>query len=435
MESKEIKGIWYLPGKEDKKVSGILYLKKREKIKLELIGSLIPGLLPFLGETGEKVNQPEIIYGESADGKNVTLLYCSKGASSYNFSSSFPLTSYICQYVVEGKHLTGTDEKCFNKIEVLSPDLSQWMAQSVVNQTINFKDENEPESFVIRLNNKPVIHCNIEISPKHTLSLTTFGSFSGDQFYPDTLKISQQTYFKIESASEKSSLFELLELANLFNQFLSLATGKEQVPMKIYLHDFDDFQQTEHSRRYNEIALIQEDKENVQKSNRTDFLFSFKDIEPDFENIIQKWYSSAKDLAPIRHHLIESIKSQKVFTSLDFLIVVQALEGYHTRFIEPNSEVSYKKNGPSLKERIESLITAFSSDVQKIAKLDLNLQLVVNTSDYYSHFFESDKKPLIKEGIELFKTTEKLTVLLICCVLDLIGFSKQSINDIINKRN
>lgn len=427
MESKETKGIWYLPGKEDNAVPGILYINKGEWIKLELIGSLIPGLLPFLSDTGKEVNQPEIIYGESAEGKNVTLLYCFKGASSFNFSSSFPLTSYTCRYVVEGKHLTGSDEKCFNKIGVITPDLSQWMAQSVIDQTITFKDESEPDCLVLRLNNKPVYHCNIEISPKHSLSLSTSGSFSGDPFYPDALEISQQTYFKIESTNEKSTLFEILELSNLFVQFLSLATGSEQVPLKVSLHDFDDYQQTKYSKRYTEIALIQEITGNTQKSKGTDFLFTYKDIEDDIENIIQKWYSTSKDLAPIRHHLIDSIKPKKIFTSLDFLIVVQALDGFYSRFINEDSD--------SLKKSIEYLINYFAPEIKKIAEIDLDLQLVVNTRTYYSHLFRRDKKKIIEEGLELFRVTEKLSTLLICCVLDSIGFSKQKINEIIHKRS
>lgn len=425
METKEIKGIWYLPGKPENSVSGILYLKKGERIKLELIGSLTPDKIAVLDMFGGEKHQSEMIYGESANGKNITLLNCNRGASSLNFSSSFPLTSYTCQYVLEGKHLTGPDEKCFNKIGVITPDLSQWMAQSVVEQTINFINEGEPDSLVIKISNKPVIHSNVEISPKHLLSLSTSCSYSGSQFYPDSLNISQQTYFRIESDIEKSSLFELLELANLFVQFSSLATGSEQVPLRIYLHDFDDFQQTKHSKRYNEITLIHEEKSDVQKSKRTDFLFTFTDVKDDFENIIQKWYSSAKDLAPIRHHLINSIKPKKVFTSIDFLIVVQALEGYHTRFIN--------KKRISLQSRIEELITISSPNVLKIAKMAMDIKLVVNTRDYYSHFFESDKKEIIKEGIELFRITEKLSILLVCCILDLVGFDKTKINEIVKK--
>lgn len=425
-ESTEFKGIWYLPGQEEKSVAGILYYKKGDSIKLELIGSLSEESHPFAEFFSKGTGEQKLIYGESSAGKKITLVGCFKGASSSNSSCSFPLTSFNCQYIIVGKHLAESDEQCFNKITVLTPALSYWPDSLLIRDEIDFEG-NKITSFKVNIDTQSVIHTEVELNSKLKLSLVTSTAMTGQQIYPDSVKINQLTYFHIKSTSEKLSFFELFKQAGLFIQFLSLATYSDQYPIEIKLQDDDDYSEYKVGKVFTEIELFKTNRNEDTKYSKADFLFSYCDIEDDFSSVIQKWFSLSKDLMPIRNHLLNSIKRKPVFTSLDFLIVVQALEGYHTRFIN--------KKRVSLKSRIEDLIAIYSLDVQKIARMIVDVQIMVNTRDYYSHFFEMDKKVFIKEGIELFRLTEKLRLLLICCILDLIGFNKQKINEIVNKHN
>ncbi|MBA4408686.1 MAG: hypothetical protein Q8S54_05325 [Bacteroidota bacterium] len=425
-ESIEFKGIWYLPGQPEKSAAGNLYYKKGNSIKLELIGSLSEESHPFAGFFSKGTSEQKLIYGESSTGKKITLVDCFKGAGSYNTSCSFPLTSFDCTYIIIGKHLANPDEQCFNKITVLTPALSDWPDSLLIREEIDFEG-NKIMSFKINIDTQTVIHTEVDLGSKLKLSLATSATMTGQQIYPDCVKINQLTYFHIETISEKLSFFELLKQAGLFIQFLSLATYSDQYPIEVKLQDYDDYSEYKVGKVFTEIELFKTNRNEDTKSSKSDFLFSYRDIEDDFSSVIQKWFSLSKDLMPIRNHLLNSIKRKPVFTSLDFLIVVQALEGYHTRFIN--------KKRISLQSRIEDLITLYSSDVPKIAKLVMDVQVVVNTRDYYSHFFETDKKVFIKESIELFRLTEKLRLLLICCILDLIGFNKQKINEIVNKHN
>jgi hypothetical protein len=425
-DSREFKGIWYLPGQPEKSVAGILYYKKADSIKLELIGSFEDESNPIISFFSKGAEEQKLIYGESSDGKKITLVNCIKGACSYNLSCSFPITGFNCQYIVVGKHLAGPDEQCFNKIRISTPALSYWPGSLLIREEIDFKDK-EIISFKINLGTKPIVHAEVDLGSKLKLSLSTSGIKTGHKIYPDSVKINQVTYFYIETISGKLSFFELLQQSGLFIQFLSLATYSDQYPVEIKLEDDDDYFQYEAEKIPTEIELFTIYRNEELKYSMADFLFSYRDIEDDFSLVIQKWYSLSKDLMPIRNHLLNSIKRKTMFNSIDFLIIVQAIEGYHTRFIN--------KKHITLKSRIENLFNLYSPDVQKIAKIDVDTQIVVNTRDYYSHFFETDKKIFIKEGIELLRLTEKLRLLLICCILDLIGFSKQKINEIINKHN
>lgn len=422
-ESRTYKGIWYLPGQPEKSVVGILYYNKNEKIKLELIGNILEEENPLSIFWSEENKRPEMIFGESSDGKNITLLNCYSGKSSYNFSSSFPLTSFLCQYVIIGKHLISPNEKCFNKIKVLTPALPKWISSSLVKQKIGF-EKDKISNFQLNIDNQSEVHSEFNISPDFKFTMISGVGMTGQEIFPDSVKISQLSFFHIEKQNKKTTLFEFLDLAGLFIQFLSLATNSEQYPIEIFLQDFDDYNSSKKTKRLNqtEVLLINSAKES--KINRGDFLFSYRDIKDDFESIIQRWYSSSRLLAPIRHHLLDSIIQKTTFKSIDFLIVVQALEGYHTRFIN--------NKRTRLKLRIDDLIEKYSLDVKKVAEFDFNTQYVVNTRDYYSHFFEKDSRPIIEEGLKLYRVTEKLRILLICCVLDLIGISKKQINKIVN---
>lgn len=139
-ESTEFKGIWYLPGREEKSVAGILYYKKGDLIKLELIGSLSEESHPFAGFFSKGTGEQKLIYGESSDGKKITLITSFKGASSRNSSCSFPLTSFDCAYIIVGKHLVEPNEKCFNKITTLTPALSLCPNSMLIKEEIDFGD-------------------------------------------------------------------------------------------------------------------------------------------------------------------------------------------------------------------------------------------------------------------------------------------------------
>jgi len=135
-------------------------------------------------------------------------------------------------------------------------------------------------------------------------------------------------------------------------------------------------------------------------------------------------------LAPIRYHLIASIKQKKIFTSLDFLILVQSLEGYHRRFIQ--KKIKVPKGESELKLRLNELIQIFNS-IDWIKNKPINLLHVVNSRNYYSHFFERNENVL--DGKELYFLTEQLRILLICCVLNLIGLEIPLINKLLNKND
>lgn len=429
-EKFEYKGYWFLPGKEDSNVAGILTFSPEEKIVLELIGSFEKeerAINVFLDK--ESVT---VIHGITSDAKKVTLFNCIKYGS-FNFSSSFPITKYNCQYIILGKHMLDFSENLFDSITIDCPDLQSWLFPGIIKQEVEFKNKNEVRSttYTISTDNKVNKKCEALIDDNSKLTIRGGFSINEDELHTKfTLK--QYTYFEIETISEKNNIWDLLHKSNLFIQFISLAALSPCYITKVTLYDYDNYQEYSDGKKfYHPINLYYVDRKNsINNTNKQkDYLFRYNQISNKFPLIIKAWFNSSVDIAPIRGHLIESIREKSYFSSLDFLIVVQALEGFHRRFVDqPKSSKSKKV---FLKNRLTALMALFE-DVDIIIKTDIDVEEVVQTRDYYSHFFNRCEKPKLKDGIDLYNLAKKLRLLLICCTLHLIGFDNPLINQLIN---
>ena len=147
-------------------------------------------------------------------------------------------------------------------------------------------------------------------------------------------------------------------------------------------------------------------------------------IKDKFHLVIQKWYAE-KELAPIRAHLIDSVNRRRVFSSVDFLVVVQAVEGYYYRFI---------KDEPCLKKLLTQLREKFS-DIAAIELSDHEIECICDSRHHYSHLLPTGKKKNVLDGIELYYLNHKLRKILLCCMLNFIGFDNEEINRIFKKSN
>ena len=159
-------------------------------------------------------------------------------------------------------------------------------------------------------------------------------------------------------------------------------------------------------------------------------MFDYDHIKQIYPDVIKKWYTESVDLSPIRDHLIKSVESKVLYDSTDFLIVIQAIEGFWWRFRNDEYLKNHKKDA-SLKELITELLAEFN-DVKKITSLNIDIKAIVDSRHFYSHFLKKDEKPKKLDGEELYSATQKLRILLICCIMSFIGFSHEDIDSIMN---
>lgn len=91
---------------------------------------------------------------------------------------------------------------------------------------------------------------------------------------------------------------------------------------------------------------------------------------------------------PIRAHLVDSLNRHEVFSSTDFLIVIQAIEGFYCRF---------RRGNESLRNILENLVTEFR-DVRCIEIEEDDYAKIVDSRHYYSHLLPFGKRLMSLTG-------------------------------------
>lgn len=432
-EPLEIKGYWWLPSSPNDKVAGILTYTPDKSIKLELIGQLKPSISAmeeYINRTDE-----DVILGFSSGAKEISLINCLTSGGSLNFSCEFPIQRYNCQHLVIGTHITSLDTPHFFKAQTNIPFLSLWATPNSIESTVFFKEKQvEKCSIAFNAEGNHIDTVNIE---SYKLSIEGVVNYSGEYFEP---KIKQKTIVSIANESDYS-LKDALKMIFLFEQFISFATLRPLESSKIVLYDKSKFQQLDNGKKHFfpiEYIRVYRGKGARQEQNLTErgeFLFTYETVKNEFQLILKKWYNEQADIAPIRHHLIECVRWKNFFSSVDFLVVIQAIEGFWWRFRDDDYKRKNNKRGQTrLNTILESLITEFN-EIERLKLSEINVKEIVDSRHYFSHFVHKANKPFAKDGLELYHLTCQIRKLLICCLLNFVGFSNDQIANIVKESN
>lgn len=398
---KEFKGLWWIPTNSEKKIAGELRYSRTENTTLELIGEFQEGdrLLNINDQ-----RRYDIIHGVLSDGKDVTTITSFPVDASYNTSCSFPIVKYLTPLVIHGKHLLTPDEKFISRITVSYDELSIWYRPDLIKQVVFSRKvifvERNTERYELRF--KIDSNTTIILAPKVDIKLDATSH-----------KFIQYTNLIIEFI-QPVDLQETIRIISGFNQFLSFATFSS-VQCKEICFDYD-------GRADNHIYYHFSKEEYKPFLEHFRYLFTYDIIKEKFPTIIKKWYED-EDIIPIRTHLIQSLNRGGKFSSADFLVVIQAIDGYYKRF---------KKPGTDLYKILDKLVKEFS-DVICLELVQDDFWKIVNSRDYYSHLLPVRKKEHILSWQELHELDFQLRKLLICCLLQFIGFDNSEINTICSK--
>ena len=435
----EYRGFWYLPSDPENSVAGTVTYYPNEKIVLELIGSFGDSLMDVFKDNKEET----ILYGKTSDAKDITLLQC-RQSYSLNFSARFPILRFTCDYMIVGKHILGLDEKCQYWAMVRIPELTYWCHPEAIGLNyLNGDGEKDISrialSFNIKYRDEENIIDEVQIDENTSIVLLRGVNFneSEQRLRP---KIEQYTYIEVRKKNT-TSIKELLSDIFMFEQFLSFATLKIVKCSFITLFNQDLYQEVKGRKYYKAIEVIHPffDRQNIESkpTKSYDFLFNHTTIKEIYPEILRKWYNEPMELAPIKGHLISSLEKKKVYSSVDFLIVVQAIEGFYRRFRSAKYRKEHNIEGKAsskLHPMLTELLSEFS-DIDLLKRNTIDIDAVVDSRIYFSHFMPKTSNLKAIDGWELLEEARKLRILLLCCVLSLLGFNNNQINDVLNKSN
>lgn len=399
------KGLWRLPDVLDKQIPGILTVEKN-KIVLETIDCVEIGS-PIFRFVTKNVPFYDVIWGISSDAKKISI-FNSYESISFNSDSHFPTAKYNAQFVTIGKHIKSLDQLGDYDIKAYFNELSYWFRANCI-----YLDCQE-NNYTCRtdIKNSNIVEaqiddeCNLKLRGEVNLTCNKAGmQIELEQF--STLNLVFSKSISIRDAKQKVAIFE---------QFLSFATLRSV--------QYDRFLLIEKHHNENQIIEIYETKEDWTNNSECfwEYLFVYETIKDSFPLIIKKWYAE-KDIFPIRAHLIDSIRQKGSFCSIDFLITIQAVEGFYCRF---------RKDDEKLNKILNNLISEFS-DISVLEFSDHDIVCIIDSRHYYSHLLPPGKKANVVDGYNLYILNHKLRKLLLCCILNFVGFNNKEINMIFSK--
>ena len=436
VEAQEYKGHWWLPDKEDKMVSGVLKYTPGGSIELELIGDFFDFSESFLND-----DRVPVIYGLDSDGKDISLFDC---GHSFNlvFKAGFPIAKYHPRYIAVGIHCLSINEKLFNKAKVRIPELSYWLYPDTVKRDYYSDEEGITGVGVKMARSSEVVRTQDITSLKNgvKISLVKDANYTGDEFLFST-QFEQFTSLVVDCTKEVSIKY-LYEKVIRFEKFLSLATLRNVSFAEMMIFSKKDLTATG-KRKHTAIRIdsVFHSAPSNEKIINHDFLFNYFSIESKYKEIIRKWYSRDSKFDAIRNHFLDFIDYSGQFTYINFLVVIQALEGYGVRYRKDSIEMETKerikkasndgkpfgKKDITLRDILSTLLKDYK-DISCINKR-INKSAVVDSRHYYSHLTEKQKKHKL-DGVKLFELTCHLRKLLLCCVLSYLGFNNAEIEQL-----
>jgi hypothetical protein len=443
-------GLWWLPEKPDDQITGTLTFNPENGSVLSLIGRF-GDMLSIMESL-----QPEIINGFTTTGKKITLLKCYE----VNRSGSFPgmQTSIIhANLLFIGANYVRKEDIKFDKVCAKLKNLDEWLGISGLE--IKYDFDNHSTSINYRLPDS----IDFEINDNYMAKFNFTAKNPSMSIFNKKAVIEQSAQLIIESKEQK--LYDYNDFLNViftFQMFLTLATFEASYPLEIEFYSPDVYLEFDSKKFPEPITLYY--ASSIKSKNKDlipwDMLFMYQDISTNFQTIIKLWYNSQDKLNSILGLFLNTFYNPRVFNENTFLNLAQALESYHRRFYKNNvldksdhklriDEIingvddKYKEwlktklsfsNEPSLFERLTELLSEHTNTtISKMINVpEAFLKNIRDSRNYYTHFDKSTEGKASK-GQDLYYLTEKMKVILTCCLLHATGFDKTLIEKLLSR--
>lgn len=405
-EQKEFKGFWCLPEKPENMIPGIAKFDPVNGVTLELIGSLHEEVNIFFHRSK---SQAELIYGVDSSNNRISLVFCRVKTHQRVYKAKFSLITYVAQYLLEGIHLKEVNERIFLRGNFNTDKLNRWFLRNNIKNSYTFNSEDEISGFSISFDSeKDRFVYNLRIDDFWQLEIISKSWQQEKDF--NGINIHEIYILKI-SSDKPSSFLDVIEKSEKLLLFFELAFTSKVKFVSFYLFDLEpDLGKLGN----NSIALYYKQRLGLRDKSPYDRpIFNFDLIEGNFNDILTKWMEIDSKLEPILNYLVKSFQNDNYFDPSKFMIIANALEGFHRRF---------RNDGQvDLKDRLELLFEEFENVID-IRKIKLESFRIARNRHYYSHFYEKDFHYLY-DIQELVDVTFDLRKLLYCCILKQIGFN------------
>ncbi len=418
MENRIYKGKWWIPSNPDDLVSGYLTIQPNGEVRLELIGAFEKEEEGIDFERGEAVIYGHC-YAPNNNAKEISLFDC-HAAATWNPSLPFAITHYNCRYALIGIHTKTMFAPSFFKAQIHFDELTYWCPPKNFRTTWS---ASEISLTVKTAEEDASILATVHLDDGYTLNLKENCNYN----HPKDFSVYADQLTDLAVLKEGMNANEALMMAGQMERFLSFATLLPVEHTEIWLYSKEKCQIDEKGEPYYHaielVTYLYKDK--PEKIHAYNFLFKYGDVADVFPDMFKRMYSN-ENISLIWTMLLDSLEKKRIFTSNDFLLVAQALDGFAKRF----------RTGKNIESEFTELLDEFQ-DIDRLNLTDEDLKEAAGSRNYYSHVLRVDLKEDKKaqDGLKLYYLMERLRVLLLCCVMDFLGLDHAKINQLMNGCN
>lgn len=437
-----LKGMWYSPENPAQKLSGTFSYSREHGCTLEVIGEFDTSNF-FLKD------RKQIILGIATGPNDVTLVNCIQ-QSKTSSDNGISITRYFAHLGLIGHHWLTPTEIVFNSLEVRITDLEAWVGIYGFNEF----ELSRAEHRIGIIYQKPG---NIEFQITQTVKAAFVFHYELNTSDHETDKIDLVQTTNVNIHSESLLHYEeFLHLLFTLYKFFSFSYYDAPPILSLTFTNgdilFRDFDIPKTIKAYYSDHFFS--KTYKAGKHTFDFIFCYTDIKDNFRNLIKNWFDVFPKIAPSVNLLNELLIRKDTTLEIRFLSAIQAVETFHRNIFGgeemPKAQFDRKlseilasvpeehkswvyeelkyKNEPKLRKRLSDLYDTIPSEItgRLIKDKKSFIHSVLTARNYFTHY-----NPALAEKVmskkQLFAAVEKLQALLICALMNTIGFSREQV--------
>jgi hypothetical protein len=452
MEEMELNGHWWLPTDYKNQIFGNLKFIPGEKAILTLSDFSKDIFEPL---KAKDLEFHKIFLGKLSDGKKITLYNCRLFQSTGNSGlgkENVLMLSFNVDYIFVGHHFEKEEDIKFKLVSVQYSYLDEW-----INKPLSMNHDN-------KINEKPR---PIQLTKMSDYKVFIDFDWSAPFYSFREFTIEQKAFVLVESFKLDKEWKEYENLIKFLQNFLTLAVMKPVYPLKIrgkirknksvfrkiggrVEKDYDSYPDIDIYITYLKLPNSLED---IKSWN---MLFLYGDVKNQIKRFLQNWIVNSSLFKLVYNMYFSTLYNDGIFLENQFLNIVMAIEAYHRSKTSNkdldeyshNKRVStiiagtpdiYKEwikqgleysNEPNLRKRLNEILAPYKDVFGGKKRINSFIFKVLKNRNYLVH-------PDINREInyeQLFYTTKILGVVFEIYALEHMGFEREYIKKLINKK-
>jgi hypothetical protein len=433
LDTREYKGLWWLPGDESERLAGTLTITNGEAA-LELLGHFGRELLSETERERayslELADQPRIV-GLSTDGKAITL-EGDRGAPFTENIPGIPISTYRRNVTLIGKRFADGEEIGFDEVAIRASDLDDWTRVSGFHG--GFQLEQQKTGLVpskVEVTFDPPDDVEITLSRGETAFIRFTGKSRGIGGGSHHVALDQEAALHLRFR-KRTSLHDVFQRVTEVRNFLSLAVGRPVAVLSVT--GFQDDHVRDGSDQRLPIELLWGIPYNpdppTQRRDPREMLFTLPEADPDISTVMKHWFAKQARLTPVFNLFFGVRHHSSIPLEVRFLSYAQAVETYdYRRRRRPGKK--------SLAQRMDAVLRGCRTVSKRIVGRQSEdqttfIQAFKTTRNYYTHYDPKLEKKAAR-GSALYVLFVQLQAIIEMSFLHQLGFPCRSIDDILER--